>query len=82
MKKDLLIEYEHNLIFGKGRDKFSREPSGNQASTHIFGFVFISQCGVLFGSPCPENRAEVEKTTKKVYESNERLYIYITIESL
>jgi hypothetical protein len=64
------------LIFCKGRDKFSREPSGNQASTNVFGFVFISQCGVLFGSLCPENPAEVEKTTKKDYESNEKISNY------
>jgi hypothetical protein len=38
------------LIFGKGRDKFSREPSGNQASTDVFGFVFISQA-IYFLAP-------------------------------
>ena len=45
----LKVKTKHNLICGKGRDGFSREPSGNQVSTNILMYsVFISKCGVLF----------------------------------
>ena len=38
--------------------------------------VIISQCGVLFGSVRLENLAEVKRSQRKAYESNEKISNY------
>ena len=58
----LKAKTKHNLICGKGRDGFSREPSGNQVSTNVFGFYQSVRC--TFCSLRLVNLAEVEKATK------------------
>ena len=69
VNKDLIIEClrqnETQLDAAKVEMKFSREPSGNQVSTNVFGF-FVSQCGLLIGYLRLENLAEVEKSTERL----------------